>query len=529
MRLNDDWYELGGFSSQHSGGDQIIRRFAGSDVTALFYSNHFDGFDTKLQRLERHRTARPSGESGLPHLDSHNASVPLSDLYAALKMEVKVALASAAPGRGHRARFPLRPLLARYAVLGLAAAAAATSSASVSAAAVPAAAGTLHLSLSVLYGLMIGQAMWTHGHTAVHDPDAVTSTSSSSSSLDGGGRRRPWMGPLLAFDLANVPALWLREHQQHHAATNSAEDPDTRWFMPAIDYRRHAAEHFAATTTTTATATTSTTDSTATTIATPSDTTATATATTSTTTTATTATPTPLPPLPPALVPVLLYPLLVPFMGLKSLRYALAHDPAGETEALRALALAPLRFALDLCLLGVPGLAAALAAATAYLCATFVATHAAGPHNYHQQQQQHQQQQDHHHYHHHHEQQQSYDRGEDSSSSSSSSFSPTGDFLVDQLASTNNVAPRSALFSWLCGGINCHIEHHLFPMVAPELLPAIAPVVEGFARRHGLPYRSYPHPAALWADHARFLLAIDEDGAITRDLTRGEAEAERAH
>ena len=66
-------------------------------------------------------------------------------------------------------------------------------------------------------------------------------------------------------------------------------------------------------------------------------------------------------------------------------------------------------------------------------------------------------------------------------------------------------------------------------MVAPELLPAIAPVVEGFARRHGLPYRSYPHPAALWADHARFLLAIDEDGAITRDLTRGEAEAKRAH
>ena len=142
VRLNDDCYGLGGVSSQLAGGDQILRRFAGSDVTALFYSNHFDGFDTKLQRLERHRTARPSGESGLPHLDSHNASVPLSDLYAALKMEVKVALASAAPGRGHRARFPLRPLLARYAVLGLAAAAAATAAASVSAAAVPAAAGS---------------------------------------------------------------------------------------------------------------------------------------------------------------------------------------------------------------------------------------------------------------------------------------------------------------------------------------------------------------------------------------------------
>ena len=83
---------------------------------------------------------------------------------------------------------------------------------------------------------------------------------------------------------------------------------------------------------------------------------------------------------------------------------------------------------------------------------------------------------------------------------------PTGDFLLDQLASTNNVAPQHRGFSWFCGGINCHVEHHLFPAVAPELLPLVAPVVEDFAKRHGLPYHSYDSPVALWRDHFRFLL-----------------------
>lgn len=217
VRLNGDWYDLGAFADErHTGGSEIIRRFTGEDITSLFFSNHLAGLEGKLKQLQRYRRYRHGTEDGTL---SHVKPLPVSDLYTALKLEVKDALETAAPRRGgYRARFPVVPLLARYMVLGLAAEAATMTSDL---------GPLLHLSLSGLYGLMIGQAMWTHGHTAVHDPHAVSAS-------------KPWMGALLAFDLANVPQLWLREHHAHHAHTNSEADPDTRWFMPAIDYRLHA-------------------------------------------------------------------------------------------------------------------------------------------------------------------------------------------------------------------------------------------------------------------------------------------------
>jgi len=69
-----------------------------------------------------------------------------------------------------------------------------------------------------------------------------------------------------------------------------------------------------------------------------------------------------------------------------------------------------------------------------------------------------------------------------------------GDALLDQLAATNDVWPHSRLWSFLCGGINLHIEHHLFPLVPFHELPRIVPVVEAFARERGLPYNAYSLP-----------------------------------
>jgi len=87
---------------------------------------------------------------------------------------------------------------------------------------------------------------------------------------------------------------------------------------------------------------------------------------------------------------------------------------------------------------------------------------------------------------------------------SPSNFQLVGDPLVDQLVATNNVWPRSRLWSSLCGGINLHIEHHLFPHVPSHDLPLIAPVVEDFAREHDLPYNAYS-PYRIWRSHLAFL------------------------
>mmetsp|Transcript_26617 Transcript_26617/g.71458 ORF Transcript_26617/g.71458 Transcript_26617/m.71458 type:complete len:256 (-) Transcript_26617:127-894(-) len=169
-----------------------------------------------------------------------------------------------------------------------------------------------------------------------------------------------------------------------------------------------------------------------------------------------------------------LYPLLVPIMLLKSLGHLVktrgwavrGHDlPLGLPLLAGVALLSPLRFALDIYIFGPTGFAAALLTATMYLCVTFVATHAANESNY----------------------------------------ALTDDWALNQLRSTNNVASSSWWYSALCGGINCHIEHHLFPQISSTVLPEIAPVVKEYCRERGLPYNEKPSPFHLFREHAAFL------------------------
>ena len=89
-------------------------------------------------------------------------------------------------------------------------------------------------------------------------------------------------------------------------------------------------------------------------------------------------------------------------------------------------------------------------------------------------------------------------------SASKANFDLVGDPMLDQLVASNNVWPRSRAWSFLCGGINLHIEHHLFPYVPFDELPVIAPIVEAFARERGLPYNAYS-PLGIWRAHLALL------------------------
>ncbi len=64
------------------------------------------------------------------------------------------------------------------------------------------------------------------------------------------------------------------------------------------------------------------------------------------------------------------------------------------------------------------------------------------------------------------------------------------DVLSHQLLSTANFGTRSRLLTWLCGGLNHQIEHHLFPQMCHVHFRAIAPIVKKTAKEFGLPYRS---------------------------------------
>jgi len=53
------------------------------------------------------------------------------------------------------------------------------------------------------------------------------------------------------------------------------------------------------------------------------------------------------------------------------------------------------------------------------------------------------------------------------------------------------------LDDWFHGGLQHHIEHHLFPRLPRHSLPKVRPFVRELCEKHGLPYRSDPFPIAL--------------------------------
>ena len=173
------------------------------------------------------------------------------------------------------------------------------------------------------------------------------------------------------------------------------------------------------------------------------------------------------------------YPLLPLFMVARVATFLLRGDGADAAAprtraARRALAiggaLALPRFALDALLLH-PFYPLTFLAATSYLALTFVATHTADEANYAQ------------------------------------TKAPTtqDEWLVDQIASTNDVRADGPVYTWLTGGINCHSAHHVFPNLPGAKLGAATEVLRRFSARHGLPYRNFS-PAGLWGSHASFLL-----------------------
>ncbi|WP_035468252.1 fatty acid desaturase family protein [Algoriphagus mannitolivorans] len=65
-----------------------------------------------------------------------------------------------------------------------------------------------------------------------------------------------------------------------------------------------------------------------------------------------------------------------------------------------------------------------------------------------------------------------------------------GERMIHQLMTTSNYAPKSRVFSWLIGGLNYQIEHHLFPDICHVHYKDISTIVKQTAAEYNLPYYS---------------------------------------
>ncbi|MDX2046155.1 MAG: acyl-CoA desaturase [Chitinophagaceae bacterium] len=79
------------------------------------------------------------------------------------------------------------------------------------------------------------------------------------------------------------------------------------------------------------------------------------------------------------------------------------------------------------------------------------------------------------------------------------------EWAVYQVKTTADFAPKNKLITWLTGGLNYQIEHHLFPKISHVHYPAISNIVKEACRKFGIEYHYFPTMMAAVASHYRLM------------------------
>ena len=87
----------------------------------------------------------------------------------------------------------------------------------------------------------------------------------------------------------------------------------------------------------------------------------------------------------------------------------------------------------------------------------------------------------------------------------------SNEWAIHQLATTTNYSPNSRYLSWLIGGLNFQIEHHLFPDVCHIHYKKLSPIVAETAREYGIPYNTKKTFFKAIGDHARMLNRLGKE------------------
>lgn len=87
-------------------------------------------------------------------------------------------------------------------------------------------------------------------------------------------------------------------------------------------------------------------------------------------------------------------------------------------------------------------------------------------------------------------------------------------WAAHQLYTTCNFAPRNRIFTWLTGGLNHQVEHHLFPDISHIHYLDLAAIVQQKAREYGMPYHVNKSFLGAVRQHARMLKMLGTSTAL---------------
>jgi linoleoyl-CoA desaturase len=80
------------------------------------------------------------------------------------------------------------------------------------------------------------------------------------------------------------------------------------------------------------------------------------------------------------------------------------------------------------------------------------------------------------------------------------------EWAIHQIETTANFATKNKLISWLVGGLNFQIEHHLFPKISHIHYPAISKIIKKTCEEYGVKYiefRKMRHAIVSHSVHLR--------------------------
>jgi linoleoyl-CoA desaturase len=92
------------------------------------------------------------------------------------------------------------------------------------------------------------------------------------------------------------------------------------------------------------------------------------------------------------------------------------------------------------------------------------------------------------------------------------------EWAIHEIKTTADFAPGSRMISWLVGGLNFQVEHHLFPQISHIHYPAVSKIVQQQCALFGLPYNYYPSMGQALYSHIRLMRKLGKkQGATIRD------------
>jgi linoleoyl-CoA desaturase len=84
------------------------------------------------------------------------------------------------------------------------------------------------------------------------------------------------------------------------------------------------------------------------------------------------------------------------------------------------------------------------------------------------------------------------------------------EWAIHEIRTTANFAPGNRIISWLVGGLNFQIEHHLFPQVSHIHYSALSKIVRQQCEHFGLPYNYYPTVGQALFSHVRLMRRLGD-------------------